>query len=85
MGIQDRIGKRLRELRAEQEAGQRQLAQLERRREELEATLMRISGAILVLEELQGPEASECAADAPPPKSSGPAVHAIHAIQVNGS
>lgn len=43
---------RLVELRGEFEKGQKELAQLEARREELKNTLLRISGAIQVLEEL---------------------------------
>jgi hypothetical protein len=46
------IEKRLRELRAESEKGQRQLEGLDRQRQEMRDTLLRISGAIQVLEEL---------------------------------
>jgi hypothetical protein len=43
---------RLDQLRDEYEKGRQQLALLERRREEVHTTLLRISGAIQVLEEL---------------------------------
>ena len=42
---------RLKELKAEFESGQKMLADLETRKIELEKTLLRISGAIQVLEE----------------------------------
>jgi hypothetical protein len=44
--------KRLEELRAELEKGQRHLEGLDRQRQEMRDTLLRISGAIQVLEEL---------------------------------
>ena len=50
--MEDRIRERLSELRGEYEAGQQQIQLLEQRREELQGTLLRISGAIQVLEEL---------------------------------
>ncbi len=43
---------RLEELRAELQKGQQRMAMLERERGELRDTLLRISGAIQVLEEL---------------------------------
>ncbi len=46
------LEKRLAELKAEYEAGQKMLADLEKKRNELEATLLRISGAIQVIEEM---------------------------------
>jgi prefoldin subunit 5 len=49
--MRERLEQRLQELRAEYESGQKMLADLEARQEELRNTLMRISGAILVLEE----------------------------------
>ena len=44
--------KRLEELRAELEKGQRHLEHLERQRQDTRETMLRISGAIQVLEEL---------------------------------
>ena len=49
--MKDRLEQRLQELKAEYESGQKMLADLEARQDELRATLMRISGAIQVLEE----------------------------------
>lgn len=49
------IQERLEELKAEHLNGQRLLADLEARRNSLQATLLRISGAIQVLEELANP------------------------------
>jgi prefoldin subunit 5 len=43
---------RLNELRREFERGQQQMALLDQRRQELRDTILRINGAILVLEEL---------------------------------
>jgi hypothetical protein len=47
------IEQRLQELRYEYAKGQQQLAQLEQRRQELREMMLRIGGAIQVLEELQ--------------------------------
>jgi chromosome segregation ATPase len=52
LGVHKMIEKRLQELRAEYGRGEQQLAQLDQRRQELHDTLLRISGAIQVLEEL---------------------------------
>jgi hypothetical protein len=56
--------RRLAELKAEFEAGQQMLADLETRQADLRETLLRISGAIQVLEELL--------AQASPPTSEDP-------------
>ena len=50
--MQEKVQKRLEELRSEFEAGQRMLAELDARRAELQQTLLRIGGAVQVLEEL---------------------------------
>jgi len=50
------IENRLRELRSELEKGAQQLAALDRRRSELRETMLRIEGAIQVLEELKAAE-----------------------------
>jgi len=47
---------RLGQLRVEYEKGRQQLAALEQRRHEVEITLLRISGAIQVLQELMASE-----------------------------
>jgi hypothetical protein len=53
------IQNRLAELRSEREAGERILAALERRQQECRDTLLRIGGAIQVLEELEELEAAD--------------------------
>lgn len=52
MVLRERTQQRLTELRSEYEAGQNMLADLETRHAALRETLLRISGAIQVLEEL---------------------------------
>jgi hypothetical protein len=59
---------RLQLLRGEFEAGQQQLAQLDLQRAQLTETLLRISGAIQVLEELTGERPVE-----QPPEDNGTA------------
>lgn len=54
--MRERLEQRLAELKAEYESGQKMLADLEARRAELKNTLLRISGAVLVLEEELGKE-----------------------------
>jgi hypothetical protein len=49
--MQAQLQQRLQELKAEYEAGQKMLAELEARQTNLQHTLLRISGAIQVLEE----------------------------------
>ena len=51
--MQQKIDARLAELRREMEAGREQMASLEARTQELRHTMMRISGAIQVLEEIK--------------------------------
>jgi uncharacterized protein (DUF3084 family) len=53
------MNERLEELRRELEKGQQEMARLDLRRQELRDTMLRISGAIQVLEELQAQEASQ--------------------------
>ncbi|WP_347248386.1 hypothetical protein [Zoogloea sp.] len=53
------IETRLEELRREYEAGAGVMNELQKKQDELRATLMRISGAIQVLEELLATEAAE--------------------------
>ncbi|HEY6352715.1 MAG TPA: hypothetical protein VI636_25240 [Candidatus Angelobacter sp.] len=60
---------RLTQLKKELEKGQQQMALLEQRRQELRDTLLRISGAIQVLEELQAQPA--------PPDREQPVLSAI--------
>ncbi len=56
--MKEQLEKRLAELKAEYEAGQKMLADLEKKRSELQATLLRISGAIQVIEEMLQQEVS---------------------------
>jgi prefoldin subunit 5 len=60
---------RLTELRAEYARGERQLAALDQQRQTLRDTLLRISGAIQVLEELQAAQGAE--ASQPQPSGNG--------------
>lgn len=49
--MKERLEKRLQELRAEFEQGQKMIGEMEARQAQLRETLLRISGAIQVLEE----------------------------------
>jgi hypothetical protein len=60
--MQQALTQRLAKLREEYESGMQAMNEIQRRQDELRTTLLRISGAIQVLEELLG-EASP-----PPPK-----------------
>ncbi|HEX4961808.1 MAG TPA: hypothetical protein VF173_13275 [Thermoanaerobaculia bacterium] len=50
--MKEKIESRLAELRTEFETGQRMLAELEEKREKLRESMLRIAGAIQVLEEM---------------------------------
>jgi len=50
--MREQIEKRLAELRGEYEEGQRMLADLQARQNSLHETLLRIAGAIMVMEEM---------------------------------
>jgi prefoldin subunit 5 len=52
--MDDRVTERLASLRSEFQQGERQLAELDTQRAQLMETMLRISGAIQVLEELAG-------------------------------
>lgn len=54
--MKEQLEKRLAELKAEFEAGQKMLADLDTKRKEIEATMLRISGAIQVIEEMLAQE-----------------------------
>jgi hypothetical protein len=67
---------RLDTLRAEYQRGINELALLDQRRQELHRTLLRISGAIQVLEELLAePPTGDSGISSP--KSGSPAIHAV--------
>lgn len=57
--MKHQLEQRLKELRAELEAGRKALAELENKEKNLKNTLLRISGAIKVLEEELSKESSE--------------------------
>jgi len=57
--MKDKIEARLAELRAEFEAGETMLADLEEKRDRLRESMLRIAGAIQVLEEMTAEESKE--------------------------
>jgi hypothetical protein len=63
--MEQQLEKRLAELKSEFEAGQKMLADMDAKRKELEDTMLRISGAIQVIEEML---ASRPAQDGPKPE-----------------
>ena len=65
--MRDQLRRRLKELTAEFEAGQNLLAELDAKRANTNDTLLRISGAIQVLEELLGQAANAPLAPGSPP------------------
>jgi predicted nuclease with TOPRIM domain len=76
--MQEQLTNRLRELKAEFEAGQAKLAEVESQASTLRSTMLRISGAIQVLEEelakVNGstPNADKSAANVADPQPSNP-------------
>ncbi len=56
--MQDKLGARIAALRKEMELGQQKMQDLERQVAQLHETMLRISGAIQVLEELQAEAAA---------------------------
>lgn len=56
--MRERLDKRLAELKAELESGEKLLTELNTKQAALQSTLLRISGAILVLQELLQTEGS---------------------------
>jgi predicted nuclease with TOPRIM domain len=57
--MKEQLQKRLQELRSEYEAGQKMLSDLEAQQTNLRGTLLRISGAMQVLEEVLGEESGD--------------------------
>ena len=64
--MREQLEKRLDELKAEYDQGEKMLSDLDARREQVRQTLLRISGAVQVLEELLK---EEDVAEKPPEKS----------------
>ena len=65
--IESRVRRRLEELRAEYDKGQTTLQDLESQAGNLRATLLRISGAMQVLQETLGEDAAGVPPKQPPP------------------
>ena len=63
--MNDKLEARLKDLREQFAAGQTALSELNRKQDELRSTMLRISGAIQVLEELIGPTAVDAPAETP--------------------
>ena len=63
--MREQIEKRLAVLQTEMEAGQKMMAEVEAKQAHLRSTLLRISGAIQVLQELLNPEPTEKPASVP--------------------
>ena len=61
--MRSQIEERLRNLHADFEAGQKMLSELEARQADLRSTLLRISGAIQVLEEMLAEQEAESRAE----------------------
>jgi len=61
--MREALEQRLADLKAEFESGQQVSAELKKKQDDLHATLLRISGAIQVLEELLGRPAQDTASE----------------------
>jgi predicted nuclease with TOPRIM domain len=70
--MRERLEQRLSDLKSEFEAGQRMLAELEAKQANLKETLLRISGAIQVLEEELGKGQDATADSSQPPEMETP-------------
>jgi predicted nuclease with TOPRIM domain len=70
--MRDKLSHRIEQLKAEFQAGQAKLQELEIQQARLRETLLRISGAIQALEEMLQPEEGQAAdGPAPPAEPSG--------------
>jgi len=74
--MRELLERRLKELQSEFEVGQKMLAELEAKQAHLKSSLLRISGAIQVLEEMLGPGAREHLATAHAAASEWPTANA---------
>ncbi|HEX4834359.1 MAG TPA: hypothetical protein VH478_25065 [Trebonia sp.] len=63
--MKEQLRERIKQLTEEYQAGEAMLADLDRRRGEVQATMLRISGALQVLQEIIGPAAAGDASAAP--------------------
>ncbi|MGB9939418.1 hypothetical protein [Methanosarcina sp.] len=77
--MKQQLEQRIRKLKTEFEAGQKMLADLEMKQANLRDTLLRISGAIQVLEELNAAESS--AGGIPEQVGQNPEIHAGRKIE----
>ncbi len=50
--VKEQLQKRLEELKSEFDSGQKMIAEFEKKRSDLEVTMLRISGAVQVIEEM---------------------------------
>ena len=80
--MRDQMEQRLEELKHEYEAGQKMLADLEQKKMNLEQTMLRISGAIQVLEEMLAADSSVTPAQVPGEIAGGEARAAVANGQV---
>lgn len=69
--MKNKIEQRLAALKAEFESGQKMLRELEAKQANLKQTVLRISGAIQVLEELLEETEAEATAEEPEPEKDG--------------
>lgn len=70
--MRDKLEQRINQLKTEFASGQQMLADLEAQQASLRETLLRISGAIQILEEiLAGPQEDPEEESAPPPSENG--------------
>jgi prefoldin subunit 5 len=59
MTMKEQLQQRIEQLTEEYRSGEKMLADLDQRRAELQATMLRISGALQVLQELVGPTVAD--------------------------
>ena len=81
--MRDQMAQRLEELKHEYEAGQKMLADLEQKKMNLEQTMLRISGAIQVLEEMLAADPS-AAGQIPGQVSGQGSAGEVRAVVANG-
>lgn len=82
--MRDRLEQRLAELRNELAAGQKMSNELDAKRAELQATMLRIAGAIQVIEEVLQPESAKEPAAKPAAAAGAPLARPVSARTSNG-